>query len=94
MQEELGLNLPLTNHGLFFTEGESYRIWGKVFSCVYDPEQDGEIQMQIDEVAAIEELSIDDILLNKKGLNFTPDTLDALHHYVEKRLILQPLDPD
>lgn len=94
LKEELGLNLPLKNHGLFYTEGESYRIWGKVFSCIYDPKKDGEIQMQVDEVAAIEQLSIDDILINKKGLNFTPDTLDALHHYVEKRLILQPLDPD
>ncbi|KJZ13324.1 MAG: NUDIX hydrolase [Marinomonas sp.] len=94
LKEELGLDLTLTNHGLFFTEGESYRIWGKVFSCIYDPEQDGKITMQADEVAAIKEISIEDILMNKKCLNFTPDTLDALHHYVENRLILQPSDPD
>lgn len=94
LKEELGLDLTLTNHGLFYTEGESYRIWGKVFSCTYDASLDGEIKMQEEEVAAIDHLSIDDILNNKKGLNFTPDTLDALHHYVEKRLILRPTDPD
>lgn len=93
LKEELGLNLSLKNHGLFYTEGESYRIWGKVFSCTYDSKLDGAIEMQADEVAAIEELSIDDILINKKCLNFTPDTLDALHHYVENRLTLHPTDP-
>ncbi len=94
LKEELGLELTLENHGLFYTEGESYRIWGKVFTCHYNPKLDGEIKMQADEVAAIDHLSIDDILSNKKRLNFTPDTLDALHHYVEKRLFLQPTDPD
>lgn len=94
LKEELGLDLTLHNQGLFYTEGESYRIWGKVFTCTYNPTQDGDIQMQADEVAAIEELSIDDILINKNDLNFTPDTLDALHHYVENRLTLLPTDPD
>lgn len=94
LHEELGLDLSLVNCGLFYTEGESYRIWGKVFTCIYNPKLDGEIKMQEDEVAAIEYLSIDDILANKQGLNFTPDTLDALHHYVENRLNIQPSDPD
>ena len=83
LEEEIGVALPLNDHGLFFTEGEGYRIWGKVFSCHYCPKQHGELTLQPTEVASVHEMSIKEILHNPKDLPFVPDAMAALHHYLE-----------
>lgn len=86
LEEELGLSLPLTPEGLFFTEGSGFRIWGKVYTCQYQPERDGPLTLQEKEVAEVREMSIDQILENTENWLFTPDSYDALRHFLEKRL--------
>ena len=86
LEEELGLILPLNIEGMFFTEGEGFRIWGKVYSCHYDKQLHGPLTLQAKEVAEVIEMDIKDILNNKEQRLFTPDSLDALLHFVEDRL--------
>lgn len=92
LEEELGIDLPLTSQGIFFTEGESFRIWGKIYTCCYDEKRDGELKLQAKEVASIHEMRINNILENPDNLLFTPDSLDALRHYANK--LTQPLPSD
>jgi 8-oxo-dGTP pyrophosphatase MutT (NUDIX family) len=91
--EELGFDAELTCHGVFYTEGESFRIWGKIYTCCYDPHQHGELDLQPNEVASVHYMSLDEVLANPHQLRFTPDSLDALVHYVEKRVRQSPNDP-
>ena len=85
LQEELGLNLPLTEQGRFYTEGKDFKIWGELYSCCYDRNQHGELALQSDEVASVSIMSIEEILYNKHNVAFTPDSRDALVHYVKSR---------
>ncbi|TBR44242.1 NUDIX hydrolase YfcD [Marinomonas agarivorans] len=93
LEEELGITPPLTCHGLFYTQGESYRIWGKLYSCHYNEAEHGPLTLQSSEVESVSSMSIDDILTQQHSKPFTPDTLDALCHYVEKRIHPKPNDP-
>lgn len=93
LQEELGFDAPLSDHGVFCTEGEGYRIWGKVYSCQYDPSLHGELILQPKEVASIHEMSIDSILNNTDELLFTPDSVDALKHFINPQTSAQANDP-
>ena len=86
LEEELGVQIPLQSEGLFFTQGQGFRIWGKVYSCFYNAQQHGPLSLQPLEVADVIELSIQEILENPRKLPFTPDTLDALTHYVNHTL--------
>ncbi|GAA0836622.1 MULTISPECIES: NUDIX hydrolase [Marinomonas] len=92
LQEELGVDLTLTSQGVFCTEGEGFRIWGKIYTCHYDEQRDGALSLQAKEVASIHEMSINYILENTDNLLFTPDSLDALRHYANK--LTQPLPSD
>ncbi|REG82875.1 NUDIX hydrolase [Marinomonas pollencensis] len=93
LQEELGIDLTLTSQGVFFTQGEGFKIWGKIYTCCYDEEIDGPLTLQAKEVASIHEMSINYILENTDNLLFTPDSLDALRHYANKLTAPQPSDP-
>lgn len=86
LEEELGLILPLNIEGMFFTEGEGFRIWGKVYTCHYDKSQHGPLSLQAKEVAEVIEMQIDEIIRNPQNLPFTPDSYDALCHYLDNRL--------
>lgn len=86
LEEELGLILPLNIEGMFFTEGEGFRIWGKVYTCQYDEAQHGPLTLQAKEVAEVREMTVQDILANPEQLPFTPDSFDALLHYVNNQL--------
>ncbi|SBS32367.1 putative Nudix hydrolase YfcD [Marinomonas aquimarina] len=86
LEEELGVQLPLTTQGMFFTEGEGFRIWGKVYTCEYNEMQHGPLNLQAKEVAEVCEMRIQDILDNPEQLPFTPDSYDALLHYVNDQL--------
>lgn len=86
LEEELGLTLPLTAQGLFFTEGEGFRIWGKVYTCHYNGSLDGPLALQEKEVAEVLEMQIQDIINNPENLPFTPDSYDALLHYINNTL--------
>ena len=93
LEEEIGVSLPLTSHGMFFTEGEGFRIWGKMYSCHYSADRDGPLTLQTKEVAEVRELSIEQILNNTQDLPFTPDSYDALLHYVRDELKMSEDDP-
>ncbi len=93
LQEELGFDAPLESQGVFLTEGEGFKIWGKIYTCYYDPAIQGELTLQPKEVASIHEMSIESILENAHNLAFTPDSLDALSHYTNKLTQPQPNDP-
>ncbi|MBJ7536899.1 NUDIX hydrolase [Marinomonas transparens] len=93
LEEELGFDAPLENHGLFFTQGEGFRIWGKIYSCRYDETLNGPLTLQAKEVASIHEMSVNSVLSNPNNLLFTPDSLDALYHYANQLVRPQPNDP-
>ena len=93
LQEELGFDAPLESQGVFCTKGEGYRIWGKAYSCQYDPALHGELNLQPKEVASLHEMSIDSILQNKNELLFTPDSVDALKHFLNPQTSAQIDDP-
>ena len=92
LQEELGFDAPLKSQGIFFTEGQGFKIWGKIYTCHYDKAIPGELTLQPKEGASVHEMTIDDILNTRNNLLFTPDTLEALRHYAHK--LTQPKDND
>ena len=93
LKEELGISPELTCHGVFYTEGDSYRIWGKLYSCHYNEKVHGPLTLQESEVESVCIMSIEDIIQQQKTMKFTPDTLDSLMHYVERRITPNPDDP-
>ncbi len=77
--EELGIDgVPLEGLFDFYYEDEANRVWGRVYSCVFE----GPFRLQAEEVAEGRFVEVADLLA---GLYqpLTPDTLDALQRYVE-----------
>ncbi|RBO84942.1 NUDIX hydrolase [Marinomonas aquiplantarum] len=93
LEEELGFDAPLQSQGVFFTQGKGFKIWGKIYTCHYQPEIHGPLTLQPKEVASVHEMSIQTILDNPDHLDFTPDSFDALRHYANKLTSAQPDDP-
>lgn len=93
LKEELGFDAPLESQGVFLTEGEGFKIWGKIYTCLYDPAIHGELVLQPREVASVHEMSIDSIVENAQGLPFTPDSFDALRYYANKLTQPKANDP-
>ncbi|MBR7889467.1 NUDIX domain-containing protein [Marinomonas sp. A79] len=93
LQEELGFDAPLESQGVFVTEGEGFRIWGKIYTCHYDEAIHGKLVLQPKEVASVHEMRIEDILNNPEQLLFTPDSVSALEHYANKLVTPQFDDP-
>jgi 8-oxo-dGTP pyrophosphatase MutT (NUDIX family) len=73
--EEMGISgVPLEEwFDFYFEDGES-KVWGRVWSCVYD----GPLRLQEEEVQGVELLRVDDILEGRLARRFTPDSLMAL----------------
>ncbi|MCB5160936.1 NUDIX hydrolase [Marinomonas algarum] len=93
LQEELGFDAPLESQGVFMTEGDGFRIWGKIYTCHYDEAIHGELLLQPKEVASVHEMTIDYVLSNPDQLHFTPDSICALEHYAKRLTQPQPDDP-
>ena len=84
LEEEFGVrNVPLESHFDFYFEDVDGRVWGGVFSCVYD----GELKLQADEVQGVQLMTIDQIFAPASGDSFAPDSLEALRLYVEHRRV-------
>ncbi len=80
LEEEVGIrDVPLTWHFNFYFEEALVRVWGSVFSCVYD----GAMVLQAEEVESGEFLSIETLLQRAQTLPYTPDSLLALHRYLD-----------
>ena len=82
LAEELGVGgAGLTSHFDFYYEAPGNRVWGRVFSCVYD----GPVVLQAEEVAsgafypqaALEALT--------REQSFTPDGLLVLERFLRER---------
>lgn len=79
-QEELGITgTTLQSHFDFYYEDEHNRIWGRIFSCIYD----GELVLQPEEIESGEYLSVS-AALDGHLAPITPDTLYALGQYMER----------
>ncbi|MDO2947027.1 NUDIX hydrolase YfcD [Aeromonas simiae] len=71
--EELGIvGVPLEGFGTFHAKGENYHVWGGLYLCTYD----GALTLQEEEVAAVLELTLDEIA--ERAAEFTPDSLIAI----------------
>jgi 8-oxo-dGTP pyrophosphatase MutT (NUDIX family) len=82
LEEELGIrNVPLTSHFDFFYEEGKNRVWGRVYSCVYD----GKMVLQAEEVESGQFYHVDEVLRLSEHQPFTPDSLYALKRYVRER---------
>ena len=80
LEEEVGIReVSLTWHFEFYFEDDLGRVWGSVFSCVYD----GDMVLQVEEVESGEFLPIATILQRAQTEPYTPDGLLALHRYLD-----------
>lgn len=82
LAEEMGIrDIPLTWLFEFYFVDAHTRVWGGVFSCIYD----GEVVLQEDEVESGAFLPISDILHLAQTESFTPDGMYVLSRYLEDR---------
>jgi isopentenyldiphosphate isomerase len=83
LAEEMGIcNVPLLRLFEFYFADEATRVWGGVFSCVYD----GELILQEEEVEYIRLMTIKDIWRQAEREPFTPDGLYVLRRYLEQQV--------
>jgi 8-oxo-dGTP pyrophosphatase MutT (NUDIX family) len=81
LAEEMGIqDVPLRWHFDFYFADTHSRVWGGVFSCVYD----GKIVLQEEEVESGAFLPIDDILRRAQTEPFTPDGMYVLSRYLDQ----------
>jgi 8-oxo-dGTP pyrophosphatase MutT (NUDIX family) len=76
-QEELGLvGVSLTPHFDFYFEDPSNRVWGRVYSCIYD----GELVLQEEEIEECFFCAPGKVLAGEIQ-PVTPDSIEALRRY-------------
>lgn len=72
-------DVPLTWHFNVYFEDDGCRVWGSVFSCVYD----GDMVLQAEEVESGEFLPIETILQRVHFAPYTPDSVMVLRRYLD-----------
>lgn len=81
LEEEMGIrDVPLNWLFDFFYSDDHTRVWGGVFSCVFD----GRIVLQPEEIESGSFLRISDILRRAQTEPFTPDGMVALSRFLGK----------
>jgi 8-oxo-dGTP pyrophosphatase MutT (NUDIX family) len=79
LAEELGITgVRLEGHFDFFYEDAGNRVWGRVFSCVYN----GDVILQEEEVESGAFHPVHEILEISRTRLFTPDGLYVLQRYL------------
>ncbi len=79
--EEMGIrDVPLTPLFIFYFTDEQTRVWGGVYSCVYD----GDLVLQPEEVESGEFLAVEEILRRAHVEPYTPDGLYVLQRYLQQ----------
>lgn len=79
LAEELGITgVRLKVHFDFFHQGAGNRVWGRVFSCVYN----GDVVLQEEEVESGGFHPVHQILEISRRRPFTPDGLYVLRRYL------------
>ena len=82
LAEELGIaGVPLRGHFDFYHEDGGNRVWGRVYSCVWD----GAVRLQKEEVADGAFLPVDEVLRRAETEPFAPDGLAVLRRYLAER---------
>ncbi|TBL54165.1 NUDIX hydrolase YfcD, partial [Klebsiella oxytoca] len=72
-EEELGIaGVPFAEHGKFYDDDESCRVWGSLFSCV----SHGPFALQPEEIEEVCWLT--PLEITERCDEFTPDSLKAL----------------
>ena len=80
LAEELGIKeTDLTSHFTFFYQEDKNRVWGRVYSCIYD----GELILQAEEVESGYFMSPLEVLALSKKEPFTRDGIYVLKRYLE-----------
>lgn len=75
LAEEMGISgVPLEPWFDFYFEDGASKVWGRVWSCVYE----GPLVLQQEEVQGVERMPVEDILDGSVSRQFTPDSLIAL----------------
>jgi isopentenyldiphosphate isomerase len=81
LAEEIGAkNISLWKHFDFFHQNSHCRVWGRVFSCIYD----GKIVLQKEEVESGDFYTLEEIMKLKDIKSFTPDGLYVLSRYLDE----------
>jgi len=81
LAEEIGaINIPLLKRFDFFHQDNQCRVWGRVFSCIYD----GKLILQKEEVESGEYCTIEEIMKLKDIKSYTPDGLYVLSRYLDE----------
>ena len=79
LYEEMGIRgVPLTPLFTFYFTDERTRVWGRVFTCVYD----GELVLQPEEVESGEFLPVAEILRRAQTESYTPDSMYVLRRHL------------
>ena len=80
LAEELGVTgVALRPHGVIYFEDSRSRVFGGVYSCVYD----GPMQYQPEEVVSGEFVPLATVFARiQSGDRITPDSIQALRHYL------------
>ena len=80
LEEEMGIrHVPLTQLFDFYFAAQRTRVWGGVFSCVYD----GPLTLQEEEVESVSLMTLDAISRRGQVELFTPDGLYVVQRYRE-----------
>ena len=79
LEEELGISgVVLDTHFDFYHDLAGNRVWGRVYSCVYD----GRMKLQEEEIESGTFYSIPEILEHSHNEPYTPDGLYVLRRYL------------
>lgn len=82
LAEEMGIvKTELGPHFTFFYEEGSNRVWGRVYSCIYD----GELTLQAEEVESGFFALPEEVLALSRKERFTPDGLYVLKRYLAEK---------
>jgi isopentenyldiphosphate isomerase len=80
LAEEMGIcQVPLTWLFEFYFSDERTRVWGGVFTCVFE----GEIIPQAEEVESVSLMSIAEIMQRAETELFTPDGMYVVRRYLD-----------
>ena len=78
LEEELGVQAPVTALFDFFYEDDVCRLWGRAFRAVWD----GPLQLQESEVESAEFLDMEEVQRRLATSPTCPDSLQAFNTYV------------
>ncbi|MFC1489205.1 NUDIX hydrolase YfcD [Thermodesulfobacteriota bacterium] len=83
LEEELGIRgVALTQLFDFYYQEEGNRVWGRVYTCVYD----GDIVLQEEEIESGGFHEVDEVLRMAEHELSTPDSLYVLKRYINEKI--------